>query len=77
MVKPLVASKAEATAATVQAAAAEEDVVVKLSKEQQEAPQRAAQRDHTEARAERVHTLADSDPRIVALVVRQWIANEI
>ncbi|AHF75751.1 Flagellar M-ring protein [Sodalis praecaptivus] len=83
VVKPLVASKtaapqAAATATTVQAAAAaEEDVVVKLSKEQQEAQQRAAQRDHTEARAERVRTLADSDPRIVALVVRQWIANEI
>ncbi len=83
IVKPLVQPKAPVTASTsanaaTQATAARttEDTVVKLNKDQLDDKKRAQQRENTESRAQRIRDITDNDPRIVALVIRQWMSNE-
>lgn len=89
-IKPLLVTKREQPAAAGSTAARNgnnptgtgsandaDAVVVKLSKEQQDDQKRVLQRENTEARNQRIRDMADNDPRIVALVVRQWINTEI
>lgn len=81
VVRPLVRAKAAAPSAA--AAAAEtpmprqpQDTVVKINRDQQEEQKRMQQRENTEARSQRIRDMADQDPRIVALVIRQWMSTE-
>ncbi|TCL02276.1 flagellar basal-body MS-ring/collar protein FliF [Sodalis ligni] len=77
VVRPLVQAKmAEPAAPESPEPRAAEDVVVKLSRDQQDEQKRAQQRENTEARSQRIRDMADGDPRIVALVIRQWMSNE-
>ncbi|TKI08279.1 flagellar basal-body MS-ring/collar protein FliF [Martelella alba] len=75
-VRPLVKARLATPAVEPPAPAPVEDVVVRLSRDQQEEKKRAQQRENTEARSQRVRDVADQDPRIVALVIRQWMSNE-
>ncbi|WP_410015386.1 flagellar basal-body MS-ring/collar protein FliF [Sodalis sp. C49] len=75
-VKPEAPVKAAGAGATASAAPAAEDVVVRLSRDQQEDQKRAQQRENTEARTQRIRDMTDQDPRIVALVIRQWMSSE-
>lgn len=82
LVRPQLQKKAQADAAAVADAEAiksgeDEDVVVKLSKEEQELQKRTQQRVNAEIQTQRIRDLAENDPRVVALVVRQWIGSEI
>jgi len=83
IVKPLVQPKnavVAKTAANVPAAStaarSTDDAVVKLSKDQQDEKKRAQQRENTESRSQRIRDMTDNDPRIVALVIRQWMSTE-
>ncbi len=83
IVKPLVQPKPAPAAASAgngpaqpPAPRAAEDVVVKLNKDQQDEQRRAQQRENTEARSQRIRDMTDQDPRIVALVIRQWMSTE-
>ncbi|PKB89847.1 hypothetical protein A8A01_11180 [Ewingella americana] len=49
---------------------------VKLSNDELEKRKRSQQRVSVEVQTQRVQELADKDPRIVALVIRQWMSNE-
>jgi flagellar M-ring protein FliF len=53
-----------------------QDAVVKLNRDQQDEQKRIQQRENTEARSQRIRDMADQDPRIVALVIRQWMNSE-
>lgn len=79
LVKPLLRVTPVAPAVTTTsttAAPAADDVVVRLSRDQQEEQKRAQQRENTEARSQRIRDMTDQDPRIVALVIRQWMSTE-
>ena len=75
-VRPLVKAKLAPPAAPEPAPRPAEDVVVKLSRDQQEEQKRAQQRENAEVRSQRIRDLTDQDPRIVALVIRQWMSTE-
>ncbi|WP_047607758.1 flagellar basal-body MS-ring/collar protein FliF [Rahnella aquatilis] len=49
---------------------------VKLSNDELEKRKRSQQRVSVEVQTQRVQELADKDPRIVALVIRQWMSTE-
>ncbi|MBS0976212.1 hypothetical protein JK228_23405, partial [Serratia rubidaea] len=38
---------------------------------------RSQQRVSAEVQSQRIRDLADKDPRIIALVIRQWMSNEL
>jgi flagellar M-ring protein FliF len=81
VVKPLVRSRSAepapaAAAETPVARQQSQDAVVKLNRDQQDEQKRIQQRENTEARSQRIRDMADQDPRIVALVIRQWMNSE-
>src|SRR5471032_172942 len=82
MVRPILRKqKAEkdAVAAAVLAASQpqpEGSKPVKLSNDELEKRKRSQQRVSVEVQTQRVQELADKDPRIVALVIRQWMSTE-
>lgn len=53
------------------------DVVVKLSKDEEDLQRRSQQRINTELQSQRIRDLAENDPRVVALVIRQWMSTEL
>uniref|UniRef100_A0A6V7KDY1 Flagellar M-ring protein n=1 Tax=Bracon brevicornis TaxID=1563983 RepID=A0A6V7KDY1_9HYME len=53
------------------------DVIVKLSKDEEELQRRSQQRINTELQSQRVRYLAENDPRVVALMIRQWMSSEL
>lgn len=53
------------------------DVIVKLSKDEEELQRRSQQRINTELQSQRIRDLAENDPRVVALVIRQWMSTEL
>ncbi|WJV60940.1 flagellar basal-body MS-ring/collar protein FliF [Pectobacteriaceae bacterium CE70] len=53
------------------------DVVVKLNKEEQEQQRKSQQRVSAELQSQRIKDLAENDPRVVALVIRQWMSSEL
>lgn len=55
---------------------AEEAVEVRLSKDEQTQQRRNNQRLGAEVMSQRIREMSDNDPRVVALVIRQWINNE-
>ncbi|VTQ52863.1 flagellar MS-ring protein [Campylobacter jejuni] len=82
MVRPMLRKQqAEKDAAAAAALAAsmpqpEGSKPVKLSNDELEKRKRSQQRVSVEVQTQRVQELADKDPRIVALVIRQWMSNE-
>ncbi|MGE4800027.1 flagellar basal-body MS-ring/collar protein FliF [Yersinia hibernica] len=80
LVRPLIAKKqvADKAAATVnnivQTAQATE--TAKQSKEELALRKKNQQRVSAEVQAQRIRELADKDPRVVALVIRQWMSND-
>lgn len=54
----------------------EEAVEVRLSKDEQLQQRRANQRMGAEVMSQRIREMSDNDPRVVALVIRQWMSNE-
>ncbi|PKE31023.1 flagellar M-ring protein FliF [Rahnella sp. AA] len=82
IVRPMLRKQqAEKEAATAAALAAsqpqpEGSKPVKLSNDELEKRKRSQQRVSVEVQTQRVQELADKDPRIVALVIRQWMSTE-
>ncbi len=82
MVRPLLqkqqAEREALAAANVAAAAPPSDgsPIVKLSNDELAKRKRSQQRVSVEVQTQRVQELADKDPRIVALVIRQWMSTE-
>ncbi len=82
MVRPLLqkqqADREALAAANVAAAAPPSDgsPIVKLSNDELAKRKRSQQRVSVEVQTQRVQELADKDPRIVALVIRQWMSTE-
>ncbi|HHH1989148.1 TPA: flagellar basal-body MS-ring/collar protein FliF [Yersinia enterocolitica] len=80
LVRPLIAKKQEADKAAasvnniVQAAQTTE--TAKQTKEELALRKKNQQRVSAEVQAQRIRELADKDPRIVALVIRQWMSND-
>ena len=76
---PAVPRRAEAIANTQQQAQAREGSGrcggVRLSKRQEQLQQRANQR-LGQVMSQRIREMSDNDPRVVALVIRQWISND-
>lgn len=72
----LAADHAAAVAASA-ASPTDKDVVVKLSKDEQEQQKRSQQKVNAEERSQRIRDMAENDPRVVALVIRQWMGNEV
>ncbi|MEG1124110.1 MAG: flagellar basal-body MS-ring/collar protein FliF [Citrobacter sp.] len=54
----------------------EEAVEVRLSKDEQTQQRRTNQRLGAEVMSQRIREMSDNDPRVVALVIRQWMSNE-
>lgn len=54
----------------------EDAVEVRLSKDEQQQQRRANQRLSAEVMSQRIREMSDNDPRVVALVIRQWMNNE-
>ena len=54
----------------------EEAVEVRLSKDEQMQQRRANQRMGAEVMSQRIREMSDNDPRVVALVIRQWMSND-
>ena len=80
-VRPQIIRRQEETKAALEAArirqeTAEDSVEVALSKDEQHQQRRANQRLGAEVMSQRVRELSDNDPRVVALVIRQWMSNE-
>jgi flagellar M-ring protein FliF len=51
--------------------------VNKPSHEEQALHKKSQQRVNAEVQGQRIRELADKDPRVVALVIRQWMSNEL
>ncbi|MFU0884460.1 flagellar basal-body MS-ring/collar protein FliF [Kluyvera sichuanensis] len=51
-------------------------VEVRLSKDEQTQQRRANQRLGAEVMSQRIREMSDNDPRVVALVIRQWMNND-
>ncbi|MNT49001.1 Flagellar M-ring protein [compost metagenome] len=49
----------------------------KPSNEELAQHRKSQQRVSAEVQSQRIRDLADKDPRVVALVIRQWMSNEL
>ncbi|MEQ9859851.1 flagellar basal-body MS-ring/collar protein FliF [Pectobacterium cacticida] len=80
LVRPQLQKRAElqeAAQAAALAKSADKDVVVNLSSSEAELQQKSQQRVNAEMQSNRIRELAENDPRVVALVIRQWMSNEL
>lgn len=81
LVRPLIQRKVEVQQIQVEAQrqrAEEEDAVsVLLTKDEQQQQRKANQRLSAEVMSQRIREMSDNDPRVVALVIRQWMSNEL
>ncbi|VYU76195.1 flagellar basal body M-ring protein FliF [Metakosakonia massiliensis] len=79
-VRPQLVRRQEEAKAVKEAQAAraeiEESVEVRLSKDEQIQQRRSNQRLGAEVMSQRIREMSDNDPRVVALVIRQWMSNE-
>ncbi|HDX9049961.1 TPA: flagellar M-ring protein FliF [Yersinia enterocolitica] len=80
LVRPLIAKKQEADKAAASVnnivQAAQPTETAKQTKEELALRKKNQQRVSAEVQAQRIRELADKDPRIVALVIRQWMSND-
>lgn len=79
-VRPQLNRRAEVLKASQESASirqeTQEAVEVRLSKDEQLQQRRANQRMGAEVMSQRIREMSDNDPRVVALVIRQWMGNE-
>ncbi|WP_313108127.1 flagellar basal-body MS-ring/collar protein FliF [Atlantibacter sp.] len=55
----------------------EDAVEVRLTRDEQSQQRRTNQRLSAEVMSQRIREMSDNDPRVVALVIRQWMSNEL
>lgn len=80
LVRPQLQSRQVAQQAAVIAAntpASRPAEVNKPNHEEQAQHKKSQQRVNAEVQSQRIRELADKDPRVVALVIRQWMSNEL
>jgi len=80
LVRPQLQSRQLAQQAAITAAkapASRPSEVNKPSHEEQALHKKSQQRVNAEVQGQRIRELADKDPRVVALVIRQWMSNEL
>ena len=80
LVRPQLQSRQIAQQAVVAAANAPANRPAEVSKpshEEQALHKKSQQRVNAEVQGQRIRELADKDPRVVALVIRQWMSNEL
>jgi flagellar M-ring protein FliF len=81
VIRPLVQRKEVVQQAQVEAqrqqAEEEEAVSVRLTKDEQQQQRKMNQRLSAEVMSQRIREMSDNDPRVVALVIRQWMSNEL
>lgn len=81
MVRPHVVRRQEAVKAAAELARQRQEeenaVEVTLSKDEQQSQRRNNQRLNAEVMSQRIREMSDNDPRVVALVIRQWMGNEV
>ncbi|WP_162304251.1 flagellar basal-body MS-ring/collar protein FliF [Serratia sp. 3ACOL1] len=80
LVRPQLQSRQLAQQAAITAAkapASRPAEVNKPSHEEQALHKKSQQRVNAEVQGQRIRELADKDPRVVALVIRQWMSNEL
>ncbi len=70
------ADEAKAAAALREVKPEDKATEVRLSKDEQNQQRRNNQRLSAEAMSQRIREMSDNDPRVVALVIRQWMSNE-
>ncbi|WP_391487100.1 flagellar basal-body MS-ring/collar protein FliF [Leclercia tamurae] len=79
-VRPQLVRRAEETKALKEKSLLREEtqeaVEVRLSKDEQMQQRRANQRMGAEVMSQRIREMSDNDPRVVALVIRQWMSTE-
>lgn len=73
------AEKAAADAAAVRAAAREEEEAysVQLSKDELDQERKSSNRMSAEVMSQRIRDMSENDPRVVALVIREWMSKEL
>lgn len=80
-IRPQLVRRAEAMKAVTESQknqkAEEEAVAVSLSRDEQQQQRKANQRLSAEVMSQRIRDMSDNDPRVVALVIRQWMSTEI
>ena len=79
-IKPQLARREQVAQAAVEQNKAQQEiqeaVEVRLSKDEQTQQRRANQRLGAEVMSQRIREMSDNDPRVVALVIRQWMNND-
>ncbi|WNN47172.1 flagellar basal-body MS-ring/collar protein FliF [Siccibacter colletis] len=80
-IRPMIQRREEAARMAVEAERERkemaESVEVSLSKDEQTQQRRTNQRLSAEVMSQRIRDMSDNDPRVVALVIRQWMSNEL
>ncbi|MBJ7220428.1 MULTISPECIES: flagellar basal-body MS-ring/collar protein FliF [unclassified Brenneria] len=81
LVRPQLQKKTQqqeaALAAATMGKGGKDDVVVNLSTSEVELQRKSQQRVSAELQSQRIRDLAENDPRVVALVIRQWMGSEL
>lgn len=79
LVRKQEAEKAAAEAAAQQAQALEDEAAynVQLSKDEQDQERKYQHRLNAEVMSQRIRDMSENDPRVVALVIREWMSNEL
>lgn len=73
------AEKAAAEAAAAHAAAREEEAAysVQINKDELDQERKSNNRMSAEVMSQRIRDMSENDPRVVALVIREWMSNEL
>ncbi|MGB9098127.1 flagellar basal-body MS-ring/collar protein FliF [Erwinia sp.] len=86
LVRPQLRRKADQEKAAVEAAAVakqareesgDDAVAVNLSKDEQDQERKSQHRMSAEVMSQRIRDMSENDPRVVALVIRQWMKEEL
>ncbi|RLM27226.1 flagellar M-ring protein FliF [Brenneria alni] len=77
LIRPQLQKKTISADAAASSAGINDDVVVKLGKDELEQQKKSQQRVSAELQSQRIRDLAENDPRVVALVIRQWMGSEL
>ncbi|ERK17889.1 Flagellar M-ring protein FliF [Pantoea sp. AS-PWVM4] len=84
LVRPQIMRKREQEQAAAEAAAAraaaqeeEEAYSVQLSKDELDQERKSTNRMSAEVMSQRIRDMSENDPRVVALVIREWMSNEL
>ncbi|HDS1255637.1 TPA: flagellar M-ring protein FliF, partial [Pluralibacter gergoviae] len=80
VVRPQLQARQQESKTTLEAVRVQQEtadaVEVRLSKDEQQQARKASQRMNADVMTQRIRDMSDNDPRIVALVIRQWMSND-